>query len=597
MSTSSTPTQTPTKNVLTFPAGTTAASTHAQARDDAPIFEEMPTGYTADENGIYELRETKDGDIVSTRICSPLVMKGRCRNVVSRGWGCVLNARDPDGKWHELVINRQQFMKSANAALAPLFDLGFELAPVDKAAESVMILLRSWQPDAQYLRFDRLGWTSNRHEAFVLGGGNVIGDALVATNSVSEGLMAAIHTRGTLTAWKKEVAAPCIGNPLMMLAVSHAFTGPLLSVLGLTGGGFHLRGLSSRGKSTIQYVATSVWGERSLVQSWDGTPSGYEGIAAAFNDTFLHIEELHKADPRTIGGTVYMLANGEGRNRAKSNGKPQTPQRWRVPVLSSGEVSLEEHMASAGRKMFADQDVRLINLEADCRTYGAFDALHGASSAKAFAERVDHACHENYGHAGPLFVEKVMRATDKKENWRAIIDNFCYVIGKRADVPPHDGQVQRVLKRFALAALAGELATNIGLTDWSVGAAQAVAREMFFKWFEDRDGTTNNEIWAAVQRTQGYVSTHPEQFQTIGTTDHDPIDGWRDQDWFYIRPDRWQAMHAEHDPVEMARLHADGGFLKTQKGGGYQVRMGRNIPSRPKAYAVHASKLLGAAEA
>ncbi len=56
-------------------------------------------------------------------------------------------------------------------------------------------------------------------------------------------------------------------------------------------------------------------------------------------------------------------------------------------------------------------------------------------------------------------------------------------------------------------------------------------------------------------------------------------------------------MYAEQDPVEMARLHADGGLLKTQKGGGYQVRLGRNIPSRPSAYAVHASKLLGAAEA
>ncbi|MGX0877647.1 hypothetical protein ACSSV4_002340, partial [Roseovarius sp. MBR-154] len=36
----------------------------------------------------------------------------------------------------------------------------------------------------------------------------------------------------------------------------------------------------------------------------------------------------------------------------------------------------------------------------------------------------------------------------------------------KADVPANDGQVQRVLKRFALAALAGELATKNGLTDW-----------------------------------------------------------------------------------------------------------------------------------
>lgn len=168
----------------------------------------------------------------------------------------MLAVQDPDGKWHDWVIGKHQLNKSANVALAPLFDMGFEVTPVEKAAESVMVLLRSWQPDAQYLRFDRLGWTTDRHDAFVLGNGHAIGDALVVTDRVSDELMAAIHTKGTLTAWKKEVAARCIGNPLMMLAVSHAFTGPLLSTPKMNGGGFHLRGVSSRDKSTIQYVAT-----------------------------------------------------------------------------------------------------------------------------------------------------------------------------------------------------------------------------------------------------------------------------------------------------------------------------------------------------
>ncbi|MEI4235263.1 hypothetical protein [Roseovarius sp. D22-M7] len=106
---------------------------------------------------------------------------------------------------------------------------------------------------------------------------------------------------------------------------------------------------------------------------------------------------------------------------------------------------------------------------------GVFDVLHGSENSKIFAERVDHACIENYGHAGPVFVEKLMRATDKAGNWRAYVDSFCRVIGKEADVSLSDGQVQRVLKRFALAALAGELATQVGLTGWPKGAARDVA--------------------------------------------------------------------------------------------------------------------------
>ncbi len=609
--TTDTPNNAPNKNVLAFPAGSkptgsrpadfrpTGAKTtvtNAVPRAEGMASDGMPAGFSSEEDGIYEWRESKEGDLVPVRICSPLVVKGRCRTAGGHGWGRVLEVQDPDGGWHQLVLANKQ-LQSPNAALAPLFDRGFELATIATAAESVMLLLNSWQPHPVYLRFDRLGWTDKNHDAFVLGNGRVIGDALVTTDSVSEDLMAGFHTKGTLAAWKKQVAAPCVGNPLMMLAVSHAFTGPLLSVLGQTGGGFHLRGLSSRGKSTIQYVATSVWGERSLLQSWDGTPSGFQGIAAVFNDRFLNIEELHKADPRTVGDTIYTLADGRGRLRAKSNAKLQTPQRWRVPILSSGEVSLEAHMASAGCKMFAGQDVRLINLEAASRAEGAFDVLHGSENSKIFAERVDHACIENYGHAGPIFVEKLMRATDKAGNWRAYIDSFCRVIGKEADVSPSDGQVQRVLKRFALAALAGELATQVGLTGWPNGAARDVAQEMFLTWFEHRDGTTNDEIEISVTRTRDYVAKNLDRFCTLGTNDHDPVDGWRDQKWFFILPECWKAIHAENDPVEMAHLHSEGGVLKTQSGGGFQFRMGRDIPERPRVYAIRANALLEETEA
>ncbi|WP_332460270.1 DUF927 domain-containing protein [Pseudophaeobacter flagellatus] len=130
---------------------------------------------------------------------------------------------------------------------------------------------------------------------------------------------------------------------MMILALSHAFTGPLLSVLGRDGGGFHLRGVSSRGKSMLLGVAASVWGAPSFVQSWRGTDNGIEGIAAACNDSLLVLDELHQVEPRVAGEIVYMLANGRGKTRMNSNGRSQQTLRWSVPVLSSGELSLEEH--------------------------------------------------------------------------------------------------------------------------------------------------------------------------------------------------------------------------------------------------------------
>jgi putative DNA primase/helicase len=579
------------ENIVTFPHTGNARGHVASAMIDGHGSDGIPERFTLCDDGIYELRSGDEENLVPVKICSPVVVMGRCRTAAGHGWGRVVSVQDPEGTWHELVYEGRQLSQSPNVALAPLFDLGLELAPARKAAESVMLLLRSWQLEAVYLRCHRVGWASDAHDAFVLGNGRVIGHALVTTDSVPDDMKAATNTRGTLDAWKNEVAARCVGNPLMMLAVSHAFSGPLLSILGQTGGGFHLRGESSRGKSTIQYVASSVWGAPSLLQSWNGTLSGLEGVAAACNDTLLNLEELHNADPRTVGETVYMLGNGKGRNRAKANGKPQSAQQWRVSILSSGEVTLEEHMAKAGREFRAGQAVRLINMEADCRMHGAFDDLRGAHDGSTFAEQLNQASLENYGHAGPLFVEHVMGNREKKKKWQEFIDDLCRSVAKRADLSQSNGQAHRVLKRFAIAALAGELATKADLTGWPAGGAKAAAWEMFRDWFDAEEGVTTSEIDTAVQRTRDYIAKHPERFQMIGTEDNPPVDGWRDDHWVYIRTECWQKIHAPNNPSEVARLHADGGFLKTQKSGGFQVRMGRQIEDRPWTYAVNAAKL------
>jgi putative DNA primase/helicase len=380
----------------------------------------------------------------------------------------------------------------------------------------------------------------------------------------------------------------------MILALSHAFSGPLLSVLGRDGGGFHLRGVSSCGKSTLLGLAASVWGAPSFVQSWRGTDNGIEGIAAACSDSLLVLDELHQMDPRVAREIVYMLANGRGKLRMNSNSKAKRTRRWTVPMLSSGEISLEEHMASGGRTMYAGQDVRLIDLAADARAYGVFDCLHGEPDGRVFAERMQREAAENYGLAGPVFVEKLMAIVERRDLFQRTIDRFCRSCMTAADIPS-DGQMQRVLARFGIAATAGEIATKFGLTGWLSGTAITAARELFLGWLDARDGATHEEITVAVERTRNYVSQNLERFFVLGTSGGDPLDGWRDDSWVYIRPECWKIIHADEDPVEIARLHQAAGMLKTPKGGGLQFRMARRIPDRPRVYAVRVSVLIGAA--
>src|SRR3546814_3073270 len=84
------------------------------------------------------------------------------------------------------------------------------------------------------------------------------GEPVIFQGATADGVALAIA--GTMNEWRAQVSAPCIGNSRLVLALSAAFAGPCLGLLDTEGGGFHLRGSSSSGKSTALAVAASVFG-------------------------------------------------------------------------------------------------------------------------------------------------------------------------------------------------------------------------------------------------------------------------------------------------------------------------------------------------
>ncbi len=282
------------RNVVSFPSASEAIAKTDLSGEAEFHTDGMPSGFALRLDGVYQMRQSDGDHIDPVRICSPVVVKGTCRNSENAAWGRVVAVQDPDGSWHEVILEQRDIAKKSVAALNSLFDRGLELAPVEKAGQSVAELLLLWRPDRRYLRTDRLGWVDKDFTAYSLGNGRVLGNRHVLTDGVSRDVASSLATVGTLQGWRETLAAACVGNPLMVLAVSHALTGPLLSVLGRDGGGFHFRGVSSRGKSTLLGVAASVWGAPSFVQSWRGTDNGIEGIAAACNDALLILDELHQ---------------------------------------------------------------------------------------------------------------------------------------------------------------------------------------------------------------------------------------------------------------------------------------------------------------
>ncbi|WP_367274880.1 DUF927 domain-containing protein [uncultured Maritimibacter sp.] len=177
---------------------TARTSENTRPQDPSLISPEgIPTGFLLGDDGIYEVRNGGEEDEYLVRICSPMRVKGLCRSKENGGWGHVVTVRDPDGCWHDVVMEATAVSRRNIAALDPLFRVGFSLGEGEKAARSVTTLLSRWLPKARYTRVTRLGWTDDTFKAFVLGNGTVIGDGKVVTDGFNGAVTASMTSRGS----------------------------------------------------------------------------------------------------------------------------------------------------------------------------------------------------------------------------------------------------------------------------------------------------------------------------------------------------------------------------------------------------------------
>src|SRR4029077_1723128 len=130
-------------------------------------------------------------------------------------------------------------------------------------------------------------------------------------------------------------------------------------------------------------------------------------IAAAANSTLLVLDDIGMVKGSEAGQTAYMIANGQGKNRADRTGDAREARTWRIMFLSSGEQDLESKMNEDGLKRRAGQEVRLIDFVADDYRFGVFGDLHGSPGGADFADRIKAATAAAHGTAGPRLVEQL----------------------------------------------------------------------------------------------------------------------------------------------------------------------------------------------
>jgi putative DNA primase/helicase len=487
--------------------------------------------FRVDELGLWFDPPGDDGG-GARRVCGPLRVTALARDPHDNGAALLLEFDAPYRKGRQWLMPLTMLAGDGAAYRAELLNQGF-MAPTDRNRRAWLTdYLQSRRPSELVRIVDRVGWHGR---AYVLPRetlGDSDGERILFQSDAP--IEATFSQRGTLDKWQALIGRHCDGNSRMAFAASIAFAGPLLAwAPGTDGGGFHLVGNSSCGKTTALRVAASVWGGRDYLQRWRATDNGLEAMAAQFSDALLCLDEIQQMDAKVAGESAYMLANGQGKSRAGRTGAARPRLTWRLLFLSAGEIGLADHMAEAGKRTRAGQELRMIDLPASAgKSAGVFDTCGEFEGGGALSQHLTRACESVYGTPGRAWLEWLTEHTEGLS--RSLRERMDAIAA--AMVPDvAAGQVQRVGRRFALVAAAGELATEAGITGWPAGTATEAARRCFVSWTEARTGGLGlSEDAQMLRQVRQWFATYGEMnFKRWGVTDSDHAPatpmmyGWR----------------------------------------------------------------------
>ncbi|WP_394198545.1 DUF927 domain-containing protein [Litoreibacter albidus] len=552
---------------------------------------EPPYPYRRGSGGLFRIVSSKDGDETEEWLCTDFTVLGTGCDSSNRNWGCIIAFSDPYGEEHKLFLSFAELTRSATKTLSRLSEHGMSFSRERGARNCVLDLLQTWKGTARFLITENRGWASSECDAFVLENGTIIGDRSVYYVGQPSSQSSVVTQPHDIASWKTAVGEKCVGNPILVSSVSLAFCGPLLDILEMDSFGLHLRGTSSSGKSTALRAAVSVWGGPDRMSSWLTTSNALEATATGMNSTLLPLDELGQVSGKDAFEAAYMLGNGRGKSRSNSSGDGTPSASWRVPILSSGELTLAEKISESGKNVKIGQEVRIIDVAADAGVHGVFDDLHGEVSPAIFAEGLKAGTISTYGVAGPKFVERCLqKKTDLKRILGPIVSKHARSFTSTLSETP-DGPTQRVAASLALIAVSGEVATLWDLTGWPRGAATAASLALFEAWVDRRStlGGSSAVVWLK-KLTEFIEGTLEHGFSPVGPQVSSNAFGFWDDTSLYLNNEAWCAAFGASNLELAARAFTNHGSL-VRDGNHNKAKAPRATGSRDRYYRLRRANL------
>nr|DAO95710.1 MAG TPA: active helicase ring shaped helicase [Inoviridae sp.] len=476
-------------------------STNDYNLENAEPFRPRPY-FEINNRGVWwvNVRTDKNGDIIKSE---PLLLSEPI-DIIGTG-------QDNDGAYYRIIKFKDKNTRQQKTAALPQEEIGTAHGwkrlgwhGIDVYSEGIESgKLRNYllkhSGNAVFTITDRAGWNG---EAYILAGGEAInadGTNILYNGDTSQ--KDGYTEKGSLKEWQDQAARYAENNSRLCLALGLSMAAPFLALLNEEGGGFHLAGDSSKGKTTAARLALSVWGDPETTKgNWDTTPLGLQNLALARNDGLLVLDEIGQtADPRKIPQMVYSVINGVSKTQGAKDGGNRRQKTWRNLILSTGEINPESLIGDRAQWK-AGNHVRLPDIQAEAR-YGIYDTLHGFADGAKLSEHINQATAKQRGTAGRALIRQILK--DGKEAAAQAVE------ASRArfleTLPPMEGQARRIARRFALLAAVLEYAAPI--TGMRQGAGEAGVRQCFNEWLEE-NGTGNREDRRIIEQAIAFMDVN-----------------------------------------------------------------------------------------
>jgi hypothetical protein len=340
------------------------------------------------------------------------------------------------------------------------------------------------QTAVKKLQYDRkadtmrmqFGWADNNTK-FVIGDREVTVEGIFHSPPSSVTAETAKHMgpMGSMEGWKEVFSLyGRRGLEPNAFAALTGFGAPLLRYTGQTGGMLNLvHPGSGTGKTTALHMVNSIWGHPKALCALK-TDTAYAKILrlGIHNNLPVTYDEITNMEAKEFSELVYSITQGRGRDRMKAatNELRTNFTTWTTMAVCSSNSSFYEKLAAL--KYSPDGEVmRLIEY-----TLGYSQAIDAAVAKRMF----DHQLMENYGHAGPVYADWLVKNQGEAE--RTVLS-----VQAKIDSELKLTQRERVWSAMAAANIAGGLiAKNLDLLDWDM--------VRIFSWVGERFKEAREEV-------------------------------------------------------------------------------------------------------